>query len=278
MLNKLILIACILFTSFGLFSFTYEWGIKYGAGVSSIHGKDLDYHLQYNFVNEDTEASSSLTLMSNKHKFGFAQNFGLFATFPLCSDVNTFLIQPEILWQRYSNYYWFKDVTPATDDLMLAGQFGGSVNGTVLSRMDYVTVPVLFKLQQGKPEDLKENRAIVSMFGYFGPSFSYLLDSNTYKKNDILDLDDQIQDFVDNPDNDYTYAEAETPLDNLIGLKYDLVLGFGWNLKDVIRAGCCKDEWVIDARFNLNLNALGDGDTDNNFKLYSALLSLGYKF
>ncbi|MBM4399636.1 MAG: hypothetical protein FJ041_04830, partial [Candidatus Cloacimonetes bacterium] len=76
----------------------------------------------------------------------------------------------------------------------------------------------------------------------------------------------------------YEYTKAPVSAENLVPIKYDLVFGFGWNIRDALKAGCGTDEWVIDFRFNLNVNPLGDSVTGNNFKLYNGLASIGYKF
>ena len=288
MIKKLFLLITLLAVLAALSAAKIEWGIKYGAGVSSIHGSDLNYNRHYEITETIYDTLSQglgyLQARSNQQKPSFSQNFGLFATIPLTGDRNLLLLQPEILWQRYTYSYWYRDAHPESDDFVLQWMFPDQIDGFVDAKLDYVTVPVLFKLQQDSPEDEKENHAIVSMYGYFGPSFSFLLKDKLNYRGGILDFDQHVAEYMDgttaDPDTTRYYSAALTPAsqENLIKTKYDLVFGFGWNLRDALKIGWGSDEWVIDARFNLNVNPLGDGNFGNNFKLYNALLSLGYKF
>ncbi|MBM4399633.1 MAG: outer membrane beta-barrel protein [Candidatus Cloacimonetes bacterium] len=288
MCNKFFFLIILLSLSLTMFASDFEWGIKYGAGVSQIHGSNLNYNLHYDFtkmdINNQIVDGGYFEVTSNKQKHGLSHNAGIFFTYPLTADRNELLFQPEILWQRYTYSYWFKDCYPVTNNYGLTWPIWGKVNGTVESRLDYVSVPLLIKMQQDKPEDTKDNHAIVSMFGYIGPSISYLFDNKTTNRKGIKTLDNAVETLIANTLTDadihqyYEYTKALVSADKLIKIKYDLVFGFGWNIIDALKAGCGTDEWVIDFRFNLNVNPLGDSVTGNNFKLYNGLASIGYKF
>jgi hypothetical protein len=276
MLRKVFLVAGLLALCLGLFAQGFEWGVKYGAGFSSVWGEDTVYDLNYKLTGDD--ATTNLSIMSDKNTAGFAQNAGLFFTIPLVSDKNMLLLQPEILWQSYSYFYKYEDMVPTSSDPAVNTAFSNSQTGSVKACMDYVTVPVLLKLQQNYMDEGDENHAIVNMFGYAGPSVSYLISNYTTLKDDIKDMKEQLADYVGNSDVYNSYSMVESGPDQQVDLKYDLVLGFGWNFKNVLKAGFGKDEWVLDVRADINLNSLGDNDTGNDFKLYGVTLNIGYKF
>ena len=291
MLRKLILVACILATGLLLFSVDLDWGVKYAAGWSSIHGKDVNYKLQYDVTNYVTDPSNNviaydegyMKVKSNQQKYGMSQAAGLFVTFPVAKGVHTLLFQPEINWQRYTYSYQFNHRIPDTNSFLLQAVYPYHVDGHIDATMDYINVPLLFKMQKDDPEDTKENQAITSMFGYIGPSVSYLINSKVSYQGDLKTLDSSIRNFTQNSLTDadtlgyFTYAKLPFGVDKISKLKYDIVFGFGWNLKNVLKLNCQKDEWVIDTRFNLNINKLGDVADGDNFKLYNILLTIGYK-
>jgi hypothetical protein len=287
MYKKLILVSCIIFTCAFLFSF--DWGIKYGAGVSATYGKDAACNIQYDFTNVQNDTIFTdfgyLKLKSNHRMLGLAQNAGMFFAFTLAKGTNEFILQPEVNWQRYNYSNRFEKILPVSDNnLTLAGEFRDSLNGFVRSTLDYVNVPILFKLQQYRQPEDDENNSIVSSFGYIGPSVSFLFNNKVVNVDGIKDLDIQVRQFVDNSVTDadttqyYTYSKPKNSVDKVLSVRYDVVFGFGWNLTNVFKLGCKKDDFVLDARFNLNLNELGDAELANNYKLLSGILSLGYKF
>lgn len=287
MLKKSLLIACILLAWLMLCSIELDWGVKYGAGISSIHGKNLNYSLHYDFqsILNDTLLTDAgyLKVKSNKQKPGFAQTAGLFFIFPLAQGENKLLFQPEINWQRYAYSYWFKGSEYKTDNFMLAWEFPGHVGGFVDNKLDYLNVPLLLKMQTNGTIS-PENEAINSAYAYMGPAVSVLVSNKTTFRGEISGLDNHVNTYVANSlaDADTTQYYSVTKLSNAaeepVSLKYDLVFGFGFNLQNVLKLGLGKDEWVLDTRFNLNLNPLGDFSKLNNYKLYSALVSVGYKF
>jgi hypothetical protein len=287
MLKKLFLTTVLLTLAFYVFSLDYEWGVKYSLGMSQIHGKDLNYTSHYDFestLNDTlTFDAGYVEIRSNRQKHGLSQNAGVFFSFPLTSAETTLLFQPELLWQRYSYSYWFKDRYLDTNNFMIGGSLWDKVNGYAYSTIDYITVPMLFKMQQNNPPEVAANHAIVSMYGYFGPSVSFLIDNKVTLQKDVKTFDNNVQTLVEDSQNDadltqyYTYDKTPSSAEELASMKYDLVFGFGWNLRDALKIGWGKDEWVLDFRFNLNINPIGDSVTNKNFKLYNGLVSLGYK-
>jgi len=288
MLNRLILIASLLVLMTGLFSAEPEWGIRYGAGISTIYGENMNYTLQYDFtrvlLNQQADRDLYLRVRSGQQRADFAQSAGLFFAIPIASEINTLFLQPELIWQNYSYRYRFREVSVESNDLSLSSIHPAPVDGYIKATMDYVTVPFLLKLQQGYPRLMDENRSIFTMYGYAGPSISFLISNDTEQMEGIDDLNTTIVNFSANSMTDadttmyYTYARRKTAADEVVALKYGLVLGFGWNFTDVLKTGLGKDEWTLDVRFDIGLNPLGDTDYSKNFKLCGILGSIGYKF
>ncbi len=285
MFKRLSLFLLLIITCTMLFSF--DWGIKYGAGLSENYGDNSAYNLLYNLtvVTNDTifTNAGSLNHVANHRKSGLAHNAGLFFVLPLTGDVNEFQIQTEITWQRYNFSSKFERVYPMPSGGILAAAFPDFVNGSVCSTIDYVTVPFLFRMQQDKPAFQDTNEAIVGYFGYVGPSVSYMFNHEITNKDGIKELDDAIKKLVADSETDfvtnqnYTYTKYENSTDKIKKIKYDMVFGFGWNLQNVLKIGLKRDAFVLDARFNLNLNQIGDADINNSYKLISGIVSLGYK-
>jgi hypothetical protein len=267
---------------------TFDWGLKYGAGAGSTYGNEMNYKLRYDFstlaYDHSTQQYGQYMIQSKHSSIGIVQNLGLYFTFPIHQAETNLLIQPELLWQHYSYQYSFDKAMPQISDSLLAGLFNHALTGNIATQLDYITIPVLFKLEQDITRDMQINTTRVGVFSYFGPSFSVLFNHKNTNNNGVADLDNAIQDFVSTSQNDadtlhaFTFKRISSASDRLVTFKYGFVIGLGWNLKDLMRWGIGKDEWVIDFRFDFNINELGDSMTKNDFKLYSAIASLGYKF
>jgi hypothetical protein len=288
MINRIICLSFLILFLYSLSAVTFDWGLKYGAGVGSTYGEEQNYKLQYRFSSVAYDGSSSplgtYVIQSKHSSIGLAQNMGLYFTFPIHEDVTNFKIQTEILWQHYDFHYSFDKENPQISDSLLAGLFNHSLTGDIETQIDYITIPVLFMLHQDITRDLQINRTRAGFFSYAGPSISFLVNHKNILNNGVEFLDDSINDFVATSQTDsdtlqsFRASKISSTTDDLVTLKYGFVIGLGWNLKELFQWGIGKDEWLIDFRFDFNINELGNSMTKNDFKLYSAICSIGYKF
>lgn len=267
-----------------LFSIEIDWGVKYGAGYSSIIGKDLRYNLHYDFTVIDTATTNLgyLKLSSERSRYGVSNSGGLYLNTMLIKNIDSIWLQSELLWQRYKYAYNFQGNCLSTNSLLLSTQFADTLNGSINQTLDYITVPVLIKLKQGLSEDNKDDH-YQGAFIYFGPSFSMLLSNNSTKHRGIEALDDDIAEFVDISYHDsnsaqvYSSKKYSSASDEVLTYKASYIVGFGFNLKDIFNFGFGKDEFVIDCRFDIGAHPIGNATNSKNFKLYSTILSIGCK-
>jgi len=282
MFRRAILFSAFLCVFVGLFSFKYDWGIKYGAGLSSICGSDLRYNLHYDITAISTTTSDFgyLDINSNKAHNGISQNCGLYINSTLVKKTDSISLQSEILWQRYEYSYVFKNEALQTDNYTLATAFADTLKGSINQTIDYITVPVLLKLNQGLTSvyvDKNYNGAYI----YFGPSFSLLLKNKATEHDGIKALDDNVNAFVSdsysdsNTDQVYASEKRTSASERIISQKVDFVFGLGVNLKDLFDMGVGKDEFFVDCRFDFGINPIGDATTYKDIKLFSTVLSLG---
>jgi hypothetical protein len=288
MINRIICLSFMVLFICSVSALTFDWGMKYGAGVGSAYGSEINYKLQYDFYVLSLDNSTTPLghyLVQSKHgSIGVAQNAGLYFTFPLHQDITDISLQTELIWQRYNYKYSFDKAVPQITDSLLAGLFNHNLNGEIDTQIDYITIPVLFMLHQGIKRDPELNKTRVGVFTYAGPSFSVLINHENTPQNGVVDLNNSVADFIYTSQNDtdaihsFICKKKTSATDKMVDLKYGFVIGMGWNLQDLMQWGIGKDEWVIDTRFEFNINELGDAMSKTNFKLYSAIVSLGYKF
>ncbi len=271
---------------------TFNWGMKYGAGVGSIWGNELNYKLRYEFYIQDSDQSlhpmGRYTNTSKHGSIGTSQNLGLFFSFPMHQAATTILLQPEILWQRYSYSYSFDNQYPDfieyNSDSIVVSLFNHSLTGYVDTQLDYVTVPILLMLQQNISRYTEKRTKKFSVFSYVGPSFSFLMNHKNNRSPRLDDLEDDMNQLVLDSQNDtdnyhsFIYKKISTATDDMLNLKYGFIVGFGWKLNDLYQWDIGKNEWSLDFRFDFNINDLSDTMTNSDFQLYSSTVSLGYRF
>lgn len=282
MFKRAIILSIFLFTVMGLFALTYDWGIKYGAGLSSICGKDLRYNLHYDITAIDSLTSDFgyLDLNSNKARSGISQNCGLYFNTTLLKRVDSISMQAEVLWHRYEYSYNFKNKALTTNNIMLSTEFADTLRGSINQTIDYITVPVLIKLNQGLESDYPDKN-YNGAYVYFGPSFSIKLDNKTTEHKGIKALDDNVDAFILKSYNDANETQVlasnkrTSASEKVISQKIDFVFGMGFKLKDLFEMGFGKDEFFIDCRFDFGINPIGDAYNYKDIKLYSTILSLG---
>ncbi len=259
----------------------FEWGIKYGAGLSSLSGDESDHELRYEIQKQSNvmEDVGYLRIRSAETKSNLAQNLGIYTSFLLSKDAHSLWFQPELLWQRYTYRYDFFGKMPETNSILLVAEFADTLNGHIDKTMDYLTLPLLFKMKQGlSAEELQGSYQGAYM--YFGPSASFLLDNRATYHKGINALERKIDTFVtDQSDATTTYSRhrVESGSDKLLDYKVDLVIGMGIGIKDIFRMGLGNDEFILDLRITAGLHSLGDAPARQAFNLRSAVLSLGYK-
>jgi hypothetical protein len=288
MINRVFCLSFLILFICSVSALTFDWGMKYGAGIGSVYGNELNYKLQYDFSTLTYDHSSSplghYINLSKHGSIGISQNLGFFFRFPIHQAVTNIYLQPELLWQHYNYRYEFDKSLPQISDSLLAGLFNHALSGEVETQIDYLTIPVLLMLHQNITRDMETNKTHIGVFSYFGPSFSVLINNKNTHNNGVADLDNSINDMISTSQNDadtlhsFTYKKISSATDELVAIKYGFVVGLGWNLKDLFLWGFGKDEWVLDIRFDFNINELGNSMTQKDFKLYSSIVSLGYKF
>ncbi len=284
MYKRVILLSLSLVAIVGLFSLDYDWGVKYGVGLSSISGSDAAYNLHYDIRSIGAAETSFgyLNLESDEADNGISHSFGAYITSMLTKKQDSIWLQSELIWQRYNYSYNFEGRELQTDNLVLANAFADTLNGKIKQTMDYITIPVLFKLKQDSHANTVDGH-YDGAYIYFGPSLSVLINNSSEKYRGVKALEDDIADFVaasyNDADSTHRYASSrkESGGDKVLFHKTDLVFGMGFNIKNIFNMGIGKDEFNIDFRFNTGMYPVGDASSKTEFKLYSAMLSLGVK-
>jgi len=253
---------------------TFEWGIRYMGGVSSALGKNDSQILDYNL--DDSGAHlASLSVESDAADLAFAQGAGFYFMKRIAKGKDSLWLQPELLWQRYGLSYEFDSATLQSDNPAIAASFAPTIDGRVDHTIDYFSVPLLIKLRQEMPEDRKDEQ-FQGAYLYFGPAYSYLLEHTQTYKSGVKDLADDIDALLAlNPG--YNTVQSESGPDKLVTHQFNLVVGTGFQLKDVFRLGLYKDTFSIDLRADINMFKAGDAAERKDFRLFSAMLSLGYR-
>ncbi|HNQ44081.1 MAG TPA: hypothetical protein PKI59_06605, partial [Candidatus Cloacimonadota bacterium] len=179
----------------------------------------------------------------------------------------------ELLWHRYAFSYEFQDAALSTNQVVLATDFPDTLRGSIDKTVDYLTLPLLFRLNQElSPEKLQQSYQ--GAFVYFGPSISLLLNNEAVTHKGVKALDQKIADeYQDGLV--YSSRKVQSGTDELSALKTDIVIGAGFAVKDLFKTGFGKDEFVFDFRFTASLNSLGDTPSRNNFNLRSIMVSIG---
>ncbi|PKN73880.1 MAG: hypothetical protein CVU50_01470 [Candidatus Cloacimonetes bacterium HGW-Cloacimonetes-3] len=284
MYKRVILLSLSLVAIVGLFSVEYNWGVKYGVGLSSIYGSDAAYNLHYDIrsIGATETSVGYLNLESDDADNGISHSFGAYFTSMLSKKQDSIWLQSELIWQRYNYTYKFQGRMLQTDNLMLANTFADTLNGKIKQTMDYITIPLLLKLKQDSHANVLDGH-FDGAYIYFGPSLSVLVNNKSEKHRGVKALEDDIADFVADSYNDadatqaYASSRQESAGDKVLFHKTDLVFGMGFNIKNIFNMGIGKDEFNIDFRFNTGMYPVGDASTNTEFKLYSAMLSIGVK-
>jgi hypothetical protein len=261
-----------------------EWGLKYGIGTSSLQGADRDYQLRYDITQHGVTPGDLgyIVLRSNDRASGVSQAAGVYLSTMLFRKTDSIRLKSELIWQRFQYEQVFKDVTPAVSSPVLAARFSDALRGSVLSKVDYLALPVLISFNQELAEEQKE-KSYQGAFIYGGPSFSLLLKHDAKAEAGIQALDQRVRLFTQesatdgDPSSYYTYQRRNSGSDDFVKSKTDLVLGAGFALKDVFQFGIGKDEFIFDLRYTLSLNDLGDGDARNALRLNSFMFNVSCK-
>jgi len=246
----LLLLPILVFCTLG--AQTFEWGVRYMGGVSSLMGADDSYVLHYDLHDSGTY-------------YGYLK----------AESEDSIWLQPELLWHRYSFNYDFENRAMSSDNALLSVAFADTLKGSIHHTVDYISIPLLFKLRQEMPENRK-NEQFQGAYLYFGPSYSFLLEQTQSYKDGIKDFESDLESYVaGNPG--MSSRLCENGADQLLSHKLDLVVGTGFQLQDVFNLGLGKDTFSIDLRADVNLYSIGDAGMRKDFRMYSAMLSLGYR-
>jgi len=253
---------------------TFEWGIRYMGGISSAFGEDDSHTLRYEIENAGVHLAY-LETESNTADLTYAQGAGFYFMQCISKEKDSLWFQPELLWQRYGVRYEFEQAPLVGDNPAVLANFAPTINGHIDYTSDYISVPLLLRLKQELPEEQKQNQ-YQGAYIYFGPAYSYLLQQNKRIRSGVKLLDEDIAAFVST--NPGSHAELqESGMDKIVTHQLRLVVGTGIQLKDVFKLGLYKDTFNIDLRADMNMFKVGDAGQSKDFKLYSAMLSLGYK-
>lgn len=270
-----------------------DWGIHSGLILSANIGENNKYNLDYN-VYQNFSMIDTTNQINDKILVGEyfqesteivmkpTMSAGLFLIYKISEGRNTFMIQPEINWMRYSlefkfneenaliysyegsNFYELADSTIYVhnyngEDIMSTSQ---NVPNSIKTSVDFIKIPLLFKMQR----EFNDGDA---GFIYVGPSFGIKI----YDKTKILnDLDDIFNSYSD-LDTLTTYTSKRVDEMNL--MQFDATFGFGWKFKEFFGIGLGKDYVTADLRHIININKLTGND---KLKFYSVNFLLGYHF
>ncbi|MDD2228521.1 MAG: outer membrane beta-barrel protein [Candidatus Cloacimonetes bacterium] len=268
-----------------LWSYGVDWGVKYGMGTSNIYGDDAHYIIDYSISTVVSGAASEfgyLRLESIDNEHGVSHNLGVYGSIKLTNNHDSIRLQSEMIWQRYRYTQKFEGKTLNTNNMFLATEFADTLSGKIERTQDYLTIPVLIRLQQ-EVASAVSGGYYTGAFVYAGPSISLLLSNKSDKYKGIKALDDDINEFVSNSQTDsdlsqyYKSQYHDNGADKLLPYKFDIVMGFGFGLKDLFRFGFGKDAFILDCRFTMGINPVGDAPYQTEFKLRSVVFSLGMK-
>lgn len=284
MFKKAVLLSIFLGTILGSFAYEYNWGVKYGAGVSSAYGDDSRYNIHYDIrtIGTTTADLGYLDVDSRKAAAGLSQSFGTYLEFLVAKKMDSVWLLSELQWQRYNFTYEFTGSPLSTNSLILSSAFADTLEGSIVQTLDYLTIPVLIKLKQESMVNTNTEH-YDGAYVYFGPSFSILLNNQSGSFKGIKALQSDVDSFVSdsytdsNPAEVYAGSRRESAGDKVLYHKVDFVFGMGFNLKNIFNMGICKDEFSLDIRANAGLYPIGNATTKTEFKLYSVLFSLGVK-
>ncbi|MDD3562433.1 MAG: hypothetical protein PHR32_02010 [Candidatus Cloacimonetes bacterium] len=254
---------------------TFEWGVRYLGGASTLMGDDDSYLLRFDL--EDSEGYHGyLQAESDPVSMGYAQGFGLYMMKRLSKKVDSLWLQGEFLWQRYSFSFDYEGKGIDTDNPVLGTVLPATLNGSICHSAEYISIPILFKMRQEISTGLG-NDQFQGAYVYMGPALSFLLKQSYEYKDGVKDLRDSIQDYVDaNPG--MSSQRSKYGADYLLSHKVDIVVGTGFQLKDVFKLGLGSDTFSIDLRADISILNQGRADAGKEFRLVSGMLSLGYKF
>lgn len=260
----------------------FNWGVKYGLGTSSLHGAESDYELRYDIQQVGVVPGDFgyLKVRSRDTRSDISQQLGAYFVVPLVREHDSVSLHTELLWHRYGFRYKFADAPLATNQLLLATEFADTLKGNIDKTLDYVTLPIMLRLNQELAAEDKQN-SYQGAFLYLGPSFSLLINNDTVYRDGIKALNRDVVDFAAQSQLDadletaYTSSKVESGTDELTLLKTDFVIGAGINLKDIFKMGIGKDEFVLDLRFTTGLNDLGAVPARKAFILKSIMFSIG---
>lgn len=254
---------------------TFEWGVKYQGGVSTLMGDDDSYRLRFDL--DDSGANFGyLQAQSKQASTEYAQGAGLYMMKRIGKEVDSFWVQSEILWQRYAFSYNFRGKLPDSDNALLSLAFSDTLKGSIYHSADYISIPILFKLRQEIPEGLGSDQ-FQGAYIYAGPAYSILLKHNRSNKGGVKELESSLQSYL-NANPGMSSYRSEYGADALISHKFDIVVGTGFQIKDVFNLGLGSDTFSIDLRGDISMFNLGDAKAGKDFRLISGILSLGYKF
>ncbi len=251
---------------------TFEWGVKYQGGVSKLMGDDDNYVLRFDLDKSGVDFGY-LQAESDPVSMEYAQGAGLYMMKRLSKKVDSLWLQGEILWQRYAFSYDFKDGALDTDH---PSAFPDISQGSIYHSADYISFPLLFKMRQEMPKGLG-NDQFQGAYLYFGPALSFLIEQNYDNKGGVHELEQNLQGYLD--DNPGLRAvRSDYGADVLLVRKFDIVVGTGFQLKDVFKLGLGSDTFSIDLRGDISMVNQGKAEAGKDFRLICGLLSLSYKF
>lgn len=259
-----------------------NWGIKYGLGTSTLRGEEIDYELRYDILEAGQNPSDFgyLKLRSHETSSNISHQAGAYVSVPMIRNRDSISLHAELLWHRYAFSYRFADSPLSTNQLLLAAEFADTLSGSIDKTMDFITLPVMLRLNQELAEEDKQ-KAYQGAFLYLGPSFSFLVNNHSLTKNGIRALDQDIADFVSDSQSDadpnqaYASRKVDSGTDELSAVKTDFVIGAGINLKNIFNLGIGKDEFTFDIRYTTGMHDLGGAPSRKAFVFRSIMFSIG---
>ena len=269
-----------------------DWGIHLGSVNSANIGENSKYNLDYN-VYQNFSMIDTTNKINDKILVGEyfqestetvikpTMSAGLFLSYKVSEGRNTFMIQPEINWMRYSlefefnenaqiNYYFGSNIYELADSTIYVHNYNGedimstsqNVPNSIKTSVDFIKIPLLFKVQR----EFSDSNA---GFIYVGPSFGYKIYDKTKILNDLNDIFDSYSDL----DTLTTYTSKR--VDEMNSMQFDAVFGFGWKFSEVFGIDLGKDYVTADLRHIININKLTEND---KLQFYSFNFLLGYHF
>ncbi len=274
MIKRILLISGLILVFCTLSAQTFEWGARYLGGVSSIFGANDSYILQYD-LDVSGVHHARLSTQSEAAHWRYSQGAGLYFMKRISKGVDSIWLQPELLWKRHSYGYDFDNSLIDLDNPAIAASFPSQIQGSIDHTVDYLSIPLLIKMRQDIPED-RHNDQFQGAYIYFGPAYSALLNHKQSTSEGAADLANEVYNYLTaNPGMDF--EQFENASDTLVSHSLDVVVGMGFQLQDVFKVGLRKDTFSFDIRGDMSVFTSGDSEQRNNFRLYSVMLSLGYR-